>query len=165
MLLKSEVTFHGLVDVHIRGESGECRALARYIKRTNKSMLTICNPEPCACLVLTDRMEGKTLLAVRVLGWRWRSRCEGLLFMSLLLRPPSGVYDIPDDERMGQLPVNKLTEDPELEQRVSSQHFGIGKNGQSTLTSQLAYQNPPSTSFKGFLCRCVTSSQNTPRSP
>jgi hypothetical protein len=78
-------------------------------------------------------MEGKTLLAVRILGRRWRSRCEGLLFMSFLLRPPSGVDDIPNDERMGQLPVNKLTEDPELEQRVSSHTSESGKNGQSHL--------------------------------
>lgn len=117
------------------------------------SMPTICNPEPCACLVLTGRMEGKTLLAVRVLGRGWGSRCEGLLFMSFLLRPPSSVYDIPNDERMGQLPVNKLTEDPKLEQKVSGQTSENGKNGSLTLTSQLAYQNPPSTPFKGFSWR------------
>ena len=82
--------------------------------------------------------------------------------MSFLLRPPSGVYQIPDGGGMGQLPVNKLTEDPELEQSQTSES---GNNGSPTLTSQLAYQNPPSTSFKGFVCRCVVSSQNTPRSP
>jgi len=140
------------------------RRLARYITRTNRTMLTICNPEPCACLVLAGRMEGKALLAVRVLGRRWGSRCEGLLFMSFLLRPPGSVYDIPNDKRMSQLPVNQLTEDLELEQSINGQSLGTGKNGNLTLTSQLAYQNPPSTPFKGFSCRCVTSSQNTPRS-
>ena len=73
--------------------------------------------------------------------------------MGFLLRPPSSVYDIPDGEGMGQLPVHKLTEDPELEWRVSGQTSETGKNGSLTLTSQLEYQNPPSTSLKGFSCR------------
>lgn len=73
--------------------------------------------------------------------------------MGFLLRPPSCVNDIPNDERMGQLPVHKLTEDPELEQRVSSLVRETGKNGSLTLTSQLENQNPPSTSSKGFTCR------------
>ncbi|SRR5258706_8598270 len=119
----------------------------------NKSTLTICNPKPCACLVLTDRIESKTLLAVRVLRRWWGSRRKGLLFMGFLLRPPSSVYDIPNGEGMGQLPVHKLTEDPELEQRVNGQTSETGENGSLTLTSQLEYQNPPSTSFKGFSCR------------
>ena len=72
-------------------------------------------------------MESKTLLAVRVLRRRWGSRCEGLLFMGFLLRPPSSVYNIPNDERMGQLPVHELTEDPELEQRVSGRSWETGK--------------------------------------
>lgn len=77
------------------------RPIGMIRQKKDKSLLTICNPEPCACLVLTDRMEGKTLLAVRVFRWWWGSRCKGFLFMSFLLRPPSSVYDIPDDGGMG----------------------------------------------------------------